>query len=85
MKKKIGYVCLSIAVSIWIFTPFSGFLHLTELQMALFLPILIVCGELFFLAAIFFLGKEFMQKIKLYWRYVRIKLKKMVRISFKNK
>ena len=78
-KKTIGFFFLGIACIIWILTPLVGFLHLTNTQLAIYLPLLIVSGEVSFLIAIAFLGKEYWLKIKVFiktkWHDLTLKFK----------
>ena len=63
-KKTIGFIVLGCACIIWVITPLIGFFNLTTKQLAIYLPILIVLGEVFFLIAIALLGKEYWIKVK---------------------
>lgn len=63
-KKTIGFIVLGFACIIWIITPLVGFFDLTGKQLAIFLPILIVLGEVLFLVSITLLGKEYWLKVK---------------------
>ena len=71
-KKTIGFIVLGFACIIWIITPLVGFFDLTGKQLAIFLPILIVLGEVLFLVSITLLGKEYWLKMKAFvkakWR-----------------
>ena len=67
-KKTIGFLFLSLACIIWIITPFIGFLNISNTQLAIYLPLLIVCGEVAFLIAIALLGKEYWLKIKAFFK-----------------
>lgn len=69
-KKTIGFIILGLACLIWIITPMIGFLNLTDRQLAIYLPLLIVLGEIFFLIAIALLGKEYWIKVK---TFIKIK------------
>lgn len=77
-KKTIGFTVLGLACVIWIITPFIGFFNLSSKQLVIYVPILIICGEIFFLIAIAFLGKEYWVKVKAYmgvkWNEVKNKL-----------
>ena len=78
-KKTIGFFFFGIACIIWILTPLIGFLHLTNTQLVLYLPLLIVAGEAAFLIAIGFLGKEYWLKMKVFiktkWNDLMLKFK----------
>ena len=63
-KKVFGFLALGIACLIWIITPFMGFFNLNNAQLAVYLSVLIVSGEVFFLIAIALLGKEYWTKVK---------------------
>ncbi len=63
-KKIIGFLVLGIACVIWVITPLIGFFNLTRKQITISVPILILLGEVLFLIAIAFLGKEYWIKIK---------------------
>lgn len=63
-KKIIGFIVLGFACIIWIITPLVGFLNLSANQLSIYLPSLVVAGEVFFLMAITLLGKEYSVKIK---------------------
>ena len=63
-KKTIGFIVLGFACIIWVITPLIGFFNLTNKQLAIYLPLLIVSGEIFFLIAITLLGKEYWIKVK---------------------
>ena len=63
-KKTIGFIILGFACIIWVITPLIVFFNLTNKQLAIYLPILIVLGEVLFLIAIALLGKEYWIKVK---------------------
>ena len=67
-KKTIGFLFLGMACITWIVTPFIGFFNFTNTQLAIYLPLLIVCGEVTFLIAIGFLGKEYWLKVKAFFK-----------------
>ena len=67
-KKTIGFLFVGIACIIWIITPFIGFFNLSNTQLAIYLPLLIVAGEVAFLIAIAFLGKEYWLKVKTFFK-----------------
>ena len=79
-KKTVGLFMLSIACIIWIITPFIGFLNLTGKQLAIYLPLIIILGEVFFLIAIAILGKGYTLKLKVFikskWHDIKIYFKK---------
>ena len=63
-KKIIGFVVLVFACIIWVITPLIGFFNLTTKQLSIYLPLLIVSGEVLFLITIALLGKEYWIKVK---------------------
>ena len=63
-KKIIGFIVLGFACLIWVIMPFIGFFNLSTKQIAIYLPTLIILGEILFLIAIALLGKEYWIKIK---------------------
>ena len=63
-KKTIGFIALGFACIIWVITPLIGFFNLTNKQLSIYLPILIVSGEVLFLISIALLGKEYWIKVK---------------------
>ena len=63
-KKIIGFVVLGFACIIWVITPLIGFFNLTTKQLSIYLPLLIVSGEVLFLITIALLGKEYWIKVK---------------------
>ena len=67
-KKTIGFIVLGFACIIWVITPLIGFFNLTNKQLAIYLPILIVAGEVLFLIAIALLGKEYWIKVKVFMK-----------------
>ena len=67
-KKIIGFLFLGMACIIWIITPFIGFFNFTNTQLAIYLPLLIVAGEVAFLIAIALLGKEYWLKVKAFFK-----------------
>ncbi len=72
-KKHIGYLLFSLACCMWVLPMFIGFIDLPTSQKALFLTVIVVLGEVFFVLSILFLGKEFVQTIKRHlavrWRW----------------
>lgn len=77
-KRIAGFVVLSFACLIWVTMPILGFLNLSSRQLAIYLPILIVLGELLFLIAIALLGKEYWTKIKDFTKSQWQELKKYI-------
>ncbi len=78
-KKIIGYILLGLSCCMWLFPPFIGLINLPTEQKAVLLTTIIVLGEVFFALSMVFLGKEFLQKIKHFfkvrWRWLRLKLR----------
>ena len=78
-KKIIGYILLGLACCIWLFPLFISLINLATKQKAVLLTTIIVLGEVFFALAILLLGKEFLQKMKhffkVWWRWLRLKLR----------
>ena len=63
-RREGSFLVLGIACVIWVITPLIGFFNLTRKQITISVPILILLGEVLFLIAIAFLGKEYWIKIK---------------------
>ncbi len=83
-KKTIGFLFLGMACIIWIITPFIGFFNLSNTQLAIYLPLLIVCGEVAFLIAIALLGKEYWLKVKAFFKMKWSDFKEYFRGKFKK-
>lgn len=64
MKKAIGYVLLVLSVVPWAVIALLPFLEISRGQIAAATTVLLVSGEVAFLAALTLLGKEAWQHIK---------------------
>ena len=84
-KKTIGFLFLGMACVIWIITPFIGFFNLSNTQLAIYLPLLIVAGEVAFLIAITLLGKEYWLKVKVFLRRNGVILRNILNDNSTNK
>ena len=73
-KKIIGYILLGLSCCMWLFPLFIGLINLPTKQKAVLLTTIIVLGEVFFALSIIFLGREFLHKIKHFfkvlWRWL---------------
>jgi len=64
MTKIIGYIILGISVLIWLMIPVVPFLGFSVAKVAGITTGLIIAGEITFYLSIFLIGKEFLVKIK---------------------
>jgi hypothetical protein len=64
MVKLIGYVILGISIVIWLLIPVVPFLGFSVGKAAGITTGLIIAGEITFYLSIFLIGKEFLVKIK---------------------
>ena len=64
MKKVIGYLCLVVSFAVWGVIAWLPFLDISKGDMAIATTILIISGEVLFIASIALLGKEVWGKIK---------------------
>jgi hypothetical protein len=64
MAKLIGYIILGISIFIWLMIPVVPFLGFSVVKVAGITTGLIIAGEITFYLSIFLIGKEFLVKIK---------------------
>jgi len=64
MIKIIGYIILGISIVIWLLIPVVPFLGFSVAKVAGITTGLIIAGEITFYLSIFMIGKEFLVKIK---------------------
>lgn len=64
MVKIIGYIILGISIVIWLLIPVVPFLGFSVAKVAGITTGLIIAGEITFYLSIFMIGKEFLVKIK---------------------
>lgn len=64
MVKLIGYIVLGISILIWLLIPVVPFLGFSVGKAAGITTGLIIAGEITFYLSIFMIGKEFLVKIK---------------------
>jgi len=64
MLKLIGYIVLGISIVIWLLIPVVPFLGFSVGKAAGITTGLIIAGEITFYLSIFLIGKEFLVKIK---------------------
>jgi uncharacterized protein YebE (UPF0316 family) len=64
MVKLIGYIILGISIVIWLLIPVVPFLGFSVGKAAGITTGLIIAGEITFYLSIFMIGKEFLVKIK---------------------
>lgn len=74
-KKTTGLTLLSLSCISWIILPFISYFGLETNQSVLLGTVILVTGELLFVAAIYFLGKQYWElikeKIKLIWLKIK--------------
>lgn len=74
-KKTIGFVLLALSCIGWVILPFIGLFKLETTLSVLLGTVILVTGELLFVAAIYFLGKQYWElikeKIKLIWLKIK--------------
>lgn len=64
MAKLIGYIILGFSILIWLMIPVVPFLGFSVAKVAGITTGLIIAGEITFYLSIFLIGKEFLVKIK---------------------
>lgn len=62
ITKILGFIFLSVAVFCWIATPILPFINISS-KLAI-IGVVVVTGEICFISAVFFLGKEYWGKIR---------------------
>jgi len=75
MVKLIGYIVLGISIVIWLLIPVVPFLGFSVGKAAGITTGLIIAGEITFYLSIFMIGKEFLVKIKNWFKRRKAKPK----------
>lgn len=73
MIKIIGYIILGISIVIWLLIPVVPFLGFSVRKAAGITTGLIIAGEITFYLSIFMIGKEFLVKIKNWFKRCKAK------------
>ena len=68
MKKIIGYIFFAASFIAWAAIAILPFLNLSIEMVASAMTILIIVGEVAFILSIALLGKEFLEKLKIFFR-----------------
>lgn len=73
MVKLIGYIVLGISIVIWLLIPVVPFMGFSIAKAAGITTGLIIAGEITFYLSIFMIGKEFLVKIKNWFKHRKAK------------
>ncbi len=68
MKKLIGYILFILSFVVWVIIALLPFFDISKVQIASFTTILLIAGEIFFWLSLMLLGKDFLAKIKNFFK-----------------
>jgi hypothetical protein len=87
-KRIIGYILFGLSCCMWLVPTVIGLFNLPNKESAVWITTAIVLGEVFFVLSIVLLGKEFLRKIKYFfkksWNFLMLTFRKFLN-SLRNK